>query len=90
MPRRADIGKRRWLSFAVMAAARYVGVGDSPSVAADDAMHRTLSEAEHGGIGIGRATTRRAVKNWALWRDEVLRTLAINLIDDTQHARYCR
>jgi hypothetical protein len=80
MAKRADIAKRRWLSVANVYARQYFRTGNSPSVAAHDAMHRTLNEAEHGGMGIGRSTTRRAILNWQAWTDEVLRRLATDII----------
>lgn len=42
---------------------------------AEYGMDRTAAESEHGGTGIGRATYRRARKNWKSWTAQVVARL---------------
>lgn len=78
--KRGDIAKTRYLSWALDYMERFIAQGDAPEVAAQDAMCFVRMEAEHGGIGIARSTVRRACKEWAAWKGELLRTWAARTI----------
>ncbi len=68
MARRADIAKRRWISWAEAWACHASG---TPAERAEYGMWRTAREAEHGGTGIGPGTYRRAKREWSAWHMEV-------------------
>lgn len=68
MTKRADIAESRWMGWACMYARDAQG---SIEERAEYGMDRTAAESEHGGTGIGRATYRRARKNWKAWTAQV-------------------
>lgn len=82
MARRGDIAASRFVRESAYYAERYLPLSSSMDEAAIAGMWRTIDEAEHGGIGIGRATCRVARRNWQTTRDQVKRALAARLIGE--------
>lgn len=83
MAKRGDIGKRRFLSVALAFAADRVR-GEAPldvPTAALRGMQRAYDEAQHGGMGIGPATARRANRECDAWTAEVARDLGSMIIE---------
>ena len=80
MAKRGDIAKSRFLAWTMVYAADYLRGGSPMHAAITVGFERTCDEAEHGGIGIGRGTYRRARREAARWIDEASRTLGGRLI----------
>ena len=70
--KRSDIAKRRFLSWALT----WAGSSGQFSERAEIGFDRALEGAEHGGIGIGIATFRRAERERSVWIDEIEKHLA--------------
>lgn len=80
MAKRADLGASRFVRASADYATRYLPLSESLREAAIAGMWKTIDEAEHGGIGIGRATVRSARKNWQRVVEQVERRLGAQLI----------
>jgi hypothetical protein len=76
MKKRPDLAKQRWMAWALVSARAYYRSMPAAE-AATEAMHYTLSCADRGDIACGKATQRRAMREWAFWIVELTQQLEV-------------